>query len=245
MPTLLHIERCHSTNAYLQERFKENPEAFKTGCGVLSDEQTAGRGQMGNTWHSETTANLNYSLWHRPDSLKASDSFRLSQQTALICVDFLNELGIHACIKWPNDLFFGDLKIGGILIENTLSGNHVDHSILGIGINLNNPSFPKSLTHAVSAFQITGERYDCLRCGQRLHNILQQGLSSTFKQEDHDRYMDCLYRKEGYHTYRDQTGAFQARILSIAPSGHLLLETDRAERKTFAFKEVEFVLPVL
>lgn len=105
------------------------------GYTIMARTQTAGRGQRGNTWEAEPGANITMSVLLRPQGLEARDQFALSEAVSLGITDTLARHGIDARIKWPNDIYVGDMKICGILIENSLAGSLVERSIAGIGLN--------------------------------------------------------------------------------------------------------------
>ena len=123
-------------------------------------EQTGGRGQRENKWHSEPNQNLTFSIVLKNPPVKAADQFIISEITAVTLVSFLAEHGIEADIKWPNDIYVGDRKICGILIENSLRGEWIQHSIIGIGLNVNQKAFSDDLPNPISMAQATGREFD-------------------------------------------------------------------------------------
>ena len=112
--------------------------------------QTAGRGQGTNSWVSAPGENLTFSVVLKDPDISASEVVAISQITALSVVDFLSKHGIEAKIKLPNDIYVRSKKICGILIENSLCGNKIKWSIVGIGINVNQTIFPSSLPNPTS-----------------------------------------------------------------------------------------------
>lgn len=126
---------------------------------IAAVEQTAGRGQGTHTWHSRKGYNLTFSMLFRPDNLDVSQIILLTCATTLGIRDYLTEKGIESRIKWPNDIWVGDRKICGILIENILDGNTVSSSIIGIGFNLNQCRWPADLPNPISLKQLTGRKY--------------------------------------------------------------------------------------
>ena len=127
---------------------------------IAAVEQTAGRGQGTHTWHSLPGENLTFSLLARPRNLQTSEIICITCATTLGIRDYLLSRGVSSRIKWPNDIWVDDRKICGILIENKLDGNTVAESIIGIGLNLNQTSWPADLPNPVSLKQITGKDYD-------------------------------------------------------------------------------------
>lgn len=153
---IIRLEAVASTNTFLQEYLKAN--TLPEGAVVISDQQFDGRGQRGNTWESETGKNLTFSLLWKPVFLPIYYQFDLNRITALAIADTLrfflpNE---NVCIKWPNDMLVNEKKIGGVLIENSLRDNQIQHSIVGIGLNVNQEAFRLS-ARATSFIAITGE----------------------------------------------------------------------------------------
>ena len=123
---------------------------------VSALEQTKGRGQRGNRWSSQPGENLTFSLVVKDFRIKANEQSAISQATALSLVDLLSRHEIKARIKWPNDIYAGDEKICGILIENSLKGSEIDWSIIGIGLNVNQTAFPEDLPNPTSMKLCTG-----------------------------------------------------------------------------------------
>lgn len=246
MCTIVYVDFAESTNSLLAASAKK----FEHGTALAAHSQTSGRGQRGNKWESEPGKNLTFSVLLRPTTIVASHQFELLQIVSIAVVKVLRaQLGtndIH--IKWPNDIYFRDHKICGILIENTLSGPAISQSIIGIGINVNQDRFVSDAPNPISMAQISGREYD-------LDDLLEYFVTqivSDFDAYEADpepttlaaRYRFMMWRGEGYWPYRDNiTGkGFDARIAAIAPTGHLTLATTGGAFHTYAFKEVSAVL---
>lgn len=238
-----HFKAVDSTNARLRDMLtkKELPEFTVVWC----DKQTAGRGQMGNSWESEEGKNLTFSLLLRPDFLPVSQQFRITQLLTLALMDVLRPFSKNIAIKWPNDIYAGDKKLGGILIENSLKGNSIDQSIIGIGLNLNQIHFTSEAPNPISLSQLTGlqhSRRELLGLFLKALTIryvdwLESGNSDKLA----DEYLGCLYRRDGWHRYADAQGSFEATFEGIAPDGHLLLRDSGGHTRRYAFKEVRFL----
>ena len=127
---------------------------------VAAHGQTAGRGQGTHTWHSLPGQNLTFSLLFRPNNLETDDIILITCGTTLGIRDYLLGQGVPSRIKWPNDIWVGERKICGILIENRLDGKRVTESIIGIGLNINQTDWPADLPNPVSLKEITGKDYD-------------------------------------------------------------------------------------
>ncbi len=243
MPHIIRLKEINSTNQYLQEKLKEEP--LEEGSLVVAESQSAGKGQAGNTWESEKGKNLTCSMVIYPDFIQIKDQFIISEIVSLAITDLLSEYVENVQIKWPNDIYIGEKKIVGILIENSISDNTIENSIIGMGININQEIFTSNAPNPVSLKQITGEDYDLdVLLKKLLQHILNRynQLIKGEKKKIHREYFNNLFRNNGYYSYKSQGILFKARIKEIKASGHLVLETEEREVKIFAFKEVEFII---
>ena len=155
---LIHLEETDSTNKYLNELC--NKQCVEELTTITADFQTSGRGQRGNSWESEAGQNLMFSFVLYPTFLKARRQFLLSQIISLAIKEELERYVSNISIKWPNDIYWKDKKICGMLIENDLTGVHISRSITGIGINVNQETFCSDAPNPVSLKQINGQSYD-------------------------------------------------------------------------------------
>ena len=153
---IIWLETAESTNKTLREGL----DRYDNLSVVAAREQTSGRGQGTHTWHSEKGKNLTFSMLYKPADLLAADMILITCATTLGIRDYLLGKGVTARIKWPNDIWVGDRKICGILIENILDGPRIRHSIIGIGFNLNETGWPADLPNPVSLKDLTGKDYD-------------------------------------------------------------------------------------
>lgn len=219
--------------------------------------QTAGRGQKGNRWESRPGENLTFSLLLKPVFLSVADQFILSQIVALGLLDYLKDHGVKASIKWPNDIYAGDRKICGTLIENTLSEGHIAASIAGIGLNLNQKEFDPSIPNPTSLSLETGKSYDVK---EELPHLLASifsycdRLESPYARNGFDAlYLEKLYRRGQWHAFEEmpandiptehRTGRrIEARILGIDNSARLLLEHRDGSLHAYGFKEIKYIL---
>ncbi|KAA6339499.1 Bifunctional ligase/repressor BirA [termite gut metagenome] len=246
---LIHLKETDSTLHYLNMLCeRDNPDnhiqEFTT---VTTDFQTAGKGQQGNSWESEKGKNLLFSFVFYPDFLEVRKQFLLSQ---LISVSIKEELEVQYTegfsIKWPNDIYWKDRKICGILIENNLIGNKIERSMAGIGININQKKFYSSAPNPVSLIQITENRRE-IEILPLLANIIKQCMYyyGLFRQGDTDtvtkHYHLSLYRRDGFYPYKDKDEIFKARILRVKPEGTLVLADEAGKEREYTFKEVEYL----
>ena len=239
--TIIKLKTTASTNTYLRQFFEEkNPEELTA---IVAEEQTAGRGQQGNHWESETGKNLLCSVLLFPGFLPLTENFLLSECIALSVKKTLNLYVNGISVKWPNDIYWNEKKIAGILIENEVTGNRYSQSIAGIGININQQQFRTYQPEAISLQQITGRKFDT----SQILNELIDNIGSFYeklKQGDYTSieksYHESLFRKSGFHFYSDKNGLFSAKIETVSRDGFLHLITDLEEKRSYMFKEVQF-----
>ena len=240
--TIIPVETVSSTNSYLKEL--AHNQMLEEGTVVVARNQTAGRGQRGNTWESEPKKNLTCSIILYPSFLPVQRYFLLSEAIALGVKETLDAYTGEITLKWPNDVYCQERKIAGILIENELTGNSLDVSIAGIGININQERFLSDAPNPVSLKQITGMARDTEALLKELvGNVLSryEQLKSGDTETLIRMYHDSLYRKNGFHRYQDDSGRFAARIDRVSDDGFLHLITDQNEARRYAFKTVRFV----
>ncbi len=236
------LKEVDSSNNYAKHLVDRGVE---NGTVVLAHFQQTGRGQVGNFWESEAEKNFLMSLILYPRFLEAGKQFSISKAISLALVKWLEIETENVAIKWPNDIYVGDKKIAGILIENTIKGRGLDSSIVGIGLNLNQEVFTSGAPNPVSLKQLTGKNYDVKEV---LHDLLLifQSLFTDLENGDLEKidraYFEKLYRGEEWHLYRKEGVEFEARINGIGEFGQLQLENRAGEILEFMFKEVEFVI---
>ena len=220
---------------------------YKEGDIVIAERQTAGRGQRGHTWESAEGENITFSLILEPRFLPINEQFLLSEVLALGLVDTLAEYGIEAKIKWTNDIYVGDRKIVGMLIENSLGGGVLTRTIAGIGLNINQVEFDPSLPNPTSMALLTGKKFDRDEVLQRLHAntlSLYEALRRGEKEMLQSRYRETMYRRGEEHPFALPDGSiFQGIIRGVRPSGELQIEhSDDGSLHEYLFKQVEFII---
>jgi len=236
----LFIKETHSTNALLKKMLTEGAYAEK--FLLYTDFQTAGKGQMGNSWESERAKNLLFSFVLYPLHIAVNEQFIISQIISLAIVKTLEKYDIGFSIKWPNDIYWNDKKIGGILIENSIQGKMLKTSIIGIGLNINQMVFLSKAPNPISLAQILGKSikrktilYEIFSNFEVLyHNFDEKGIKQS--------YFEYLYRNVGFHSYVENGMVFSARIKQVLADGQLELETTAGEIKSYYFKEMEFLI---
>lgn len=213
---------------------------------ILAQRQTAGRGQRGHTWESREGENLTFSLVLEPLFLPPSEQFLISECVALGVCDALLHYGIEAQIKWTNDIYIGDRKLAGILIEHKLQGSALARTVAGIGLNVNQKAFSDDLPNPISMAQATGREFDREEVLQTVatslmarYEQLREGGAKELQADYHQR----LYRLGQEHCYALPDGSrFRGIIRGVEPTGALRIENERGELLSFLFKEVEFVI---
>ena len=251
---LIHYEQLASTNDEAKRLLAEGASEVV----VVADRQTRGRGATG-AWECPAGEGLLMSVAFRPQNIGVAESFRLLQASSLavcLCIEPLLTPHSEFCIlhselaapppslltiKWPNDIFYGDKKLCGILIENTLRGSVIETCTIGIGLNLRQQKFPKELEHAVSLCQLTPNVPDNITLAGQIADGLMTELASPTLMAD---YMRRLYRREGIHLFREKGGEpFEAEIVGLNPDGGLRLRRRNGLLRVYRFKEIEFILP--
>ena len=221
-------------------------EQFVHGDLLWAEEQTAGRGQRGHTWLSHKGENLTFTLLVEPKFLPAREQFLLSEAAALALVDTLQSYHIEATIKWTNDIYVGNRKIVGMLIEHFYSGMHLRRTLIGIGLNVNQRMFDASLPNPTSMALEREKTFDREEVVERFttafearYKQLEEGQSDALQQD----YRQAMYRIHQMQRFRlpDST-EFEAEIEGVEAGGALQLRHADGTRKSYQFKEVEFVI---
>jgi BirA family biotin operon repressor/biotin-[acetyl-CoA-carboxylase] ligase len=212
----------------------------------LTPNQTKGKGQRGNNWESATGLNLTTSFILYPTFLAVQQQFMLTQMVSLAVIDFATQYSIKSLkIKWPNDIYQGDQKLAGILIENSLKGNTINASIIGIGININQTGFSESTMNATSFKLITGKGFDIHECFRTLCNCLEARylqLKASNPALLQTEYLQKLYRINELHDYRINGEIINGEITDVDTDGRLQLTTVENEQLLLDLKEVQFII---
>src|ERR1035437_4155511 len=234
------IQETASTNELLWKMLRENTLA--EGVVVRTDFQTSGKGQIGNLWESESGKNLLFSMALFPQKIRPDQQFLISQLVSVSIKKALDEYVDDVTVKWPNDIYWKDKKLAGILIENSLQGRQIKFAVVGIGLNVNQTEFVSNAPNPISLRQIAGKRI----ARNSLLKKICQNIMDVYHHLDVEKlqmeYADMLFRKDGFHTFKADGELFQARIFAVHPDGMLELETIEGEYRSFYFKEVSFVI---
>ncbi|UXP32901.1 biotin--[acetyl-CoA-carboxylase] ligase [Reichenbachiella agarivorans] len=236
---VLFLPQCHSTNEIAMSLVNNGhaPE----GITIITADQTRGKGQRGNVWESEAGKNLTFSFVIKPTFLALSVQFDLHIVVSLAIYQALTPyLGHDLKIKWPNDIYYGKDKIGGILIENTVRGTAIENSIVGIGLNINQQHF--QTIHANSMKNLCQRDLDIDQIAEEIlirveKNYLQL---KTGNHRLKKQYEQALYQINQLHTYQDKAAVFTGTITGISESGKLIIESQNKTLE-YNFKEVTFL----
>ena len=210
-------------------------------------EQTHGRGQRGREWVSEPGDNITmstiYAPAHNVSAKITTFPFLLSAYIALGCYDYIKDYGIQdVTIKWPNDLYVGDRKAAGILIDNIYQGSAWHWAVVGTGVNINQENFPEKAIRAVSLKMLTGTHYNTINAGKRLFSVLSDRFEKLqFNSVDKimKEYNLHLYRKGDEVKLKKDNIVFAARISHVTANGELIINA--GTEQAFKVGEVEFV----
>ena len=237
---IIHIDETDSTNRWLKDYSLQQNENII----VVAEYQTAGKGCGKNSWESERGKNLTFSMLvhpsERPLRIQAKEQFRITEVVSVaLCKTLQPYIYNKVEIKWPNDIYIGDKKLCGILIENRLQGAEIKDCIIGIGLNVNQREFLSDAPNPVSLYQLTGKELD--------REALLKAFLENFEQEWQNKtngseYRELLYRKGKDGLYEDKTGRFVAKLTDVLPDGRLLLVDEVGRERTYAFKEVAFIV---
>ncbi|MEI7662651.1 MAG: biotin--[acetyl-CoA-carboxylase] ligase [Bacteroidota bacterium] len=246
---IVELASIDSSNAFANKLLSEHNAA--DGDVVWAHEQFAGRGQHDHTWESESGRNLTFTVILRPAFLPPDRQFLLTEAVSLALVDFVRDalrsyetLCPPVLVKWPNDIYVGNHKIGGILIEHKIMGSTIDSSIVGIGLNINQGNFHPGLPNPISLIHILERETDlkdaliliCRLLDNRYTALRESGAAGI----DREFSQNLL----GFNQWRDFTrdGAkFEGKIEGVGGLGNLVIETRSGEVVSFNHGEVEFL----
>lgn len=239
---VIRLDTVDSTNTYLHAYRGDEDEDVVV---VTARHQTAGRGQGGNRWEDAEGQNLLFSIQIRPVEVAIDHQFVLAMAEALALKRALDAYADGMELKWPNDIYHRDRKLSGTLIETAVSGGRLKRMILGTGINVNQRRFTSDAPNPVSLSQITGsdESIDHLleRILQAFDDYYRRVLEGDYSGISRE-YHEALYRRKGFYRYRDADGEFDAELVGVAYDGRLSLRDSEGRQRSYAFKEVEFII---
>ena len=234
---ITHFKTLESTNQYLQNLLNEGIDIADNI--VVTDFQTSGKGQGKNVWESEDGKNLLFSIALDMSFLKAENQFILTQIVSVTMINVLkNYLPEESLfIKWPNDIYFNDKKIAGILIKNEIKGMMMGTSIIGIGLNVNQTSFDDNLPNPISMKMITGKDFDL---DELLSAISYQLSTVNSQQSTVNSYTDKLYRYKQWAFYEHEGQVKEMMITGYDQFGRLILKEKNDREVVCDLKEISF-----
>lgn len=230
-----------STNKEAQRLLAQG--AGINGLTLFARHQTDGRGQLSRVWISGPGSHVAMSIIYLPEHLPISVLPNLSMKISLGIVNALTSIdpSLQPLIKWPNDIYAAGKKLCGVLIENALSGGKVQHSIIGIGMNVNEKEFPSAISNAISLYQLTGSEYSPQQVALiiREHVMTMLNVNSDDWKSDYDQY---VFGKGNQFTFLSEDTNFQAEVMGVSMQGHLILKNSDDEIKHYASHEVKWVV---
>ncbi len=229
----MYISSTNSTNSLVKELLAKG-EWPQTERYIYAGYQTAGRGQTGNGWESEANKNLLCSILLPPNK-------NLYFLNIAVSVAIIRLLGEPFTIKWPNDIYYNDKKLAGILLENAIIGNEVKYVIAGIGLNVNQTEFVSDAPNPVSLKQITGKEYNIDQWMKDLFEAINRVLNEP-EELVWSEYKTHLYRREGYWPFEDQKGRFEASIEDVLLTGEIVLRDKNGQIHQYGFKQIKYIL---
>lgn len=241
---IIKLNAIDSTNSYLKKlAVKNTVKSFTT---VIANEQTLGRGQVGTQWVSEVGKNLTFSMLIKFDGFKIEHQFYLSMAVSLAILNVVkSSVNVPVFVKWPNDILAEKGKVAGILIENMLSGNFIRQSVIGIGLNVNQENFPKTIGKANSLKNITGLHFDK---DELLQEIIQAvKLFVGYVERKEFKKLKTLYLAQLHKfmvpaMFEDKNNTvFMGKIVDVFEDGKLVVELENEKTHKFNLKEIKFV----
>jgi len=239
---LISLEKINSTNRYAQQLLEQNENALE-GTVITAKEQVEGRGQRGNNWEAEADKNLTLSIILKPNFLSIDKQFQLNKMISLAIFDFIKlKINEQVSVKWPNDIYIGNKKVAGILIENILRQNKITQTVVGIGINVNQIIFSDENKNAISLKMLTEFDFDLDECLQLLCECVEARyfqLKANTKKIDED-YLNNLFQFNLFKNYKIGTALVYAKIKDISELGKLILENSEHQIFECDLKEIIF-----
>ena len=240
---LVTIQQVDSTNTFLKTLLS-NSKPLPEGTVIMAESQYAGRGQQQNKWHSEPGKNLTFSILLTPAFLPVSDQFDLNRVVSLGVYDALYPyLGDELKIKWPNDIYYGDRKLGGILIETHIQGTHIKDAIIGIGLNINQEHFESGAGNAISLKQILHRDYELKTILSEICSHIEAyylNLRAGKFLFVRNTYLSRLYWLNETKPFRSNDQVFEGVIKNVKENGMLVVENNNGQQE-FSLKQIEFL----
>jgi len=245
---IINIQKVESTNSYAQLQIENN--FLHEGDVIFTMYQNNGKGQGENSWESEQGSNLLISIVLEPTMIYASQQFVLTQLVSLALVDLINKYlsvtsNLHDVkVKWPNDIYVGDNKIAGILFQNFIKGNKIEHSIVGIGINVNQKEFFSSAPNPISIIHFVNEATNVNQLlNELLTNVGANYEKYTFESSFAElkiKYLKKMYNYNIWVNYSANDSTFKGKIIDVDEYGRLVVKLKNGSKRLFMYKEIKF-----
>lgn len=238
---IIKLDAIDSTNSYLKKLLTK--ESLDDLTVVISKHQTKGKGRNGNIWANDASLNLAFSIYKRFNRLNINNKFILNLISSIAVFHLLNENKLNKLtIKWPNDIMSENKKISGILIENSVKGNFINHSVIGVGINVNQRKF-KNLPNATSMFIETGREFSLDSLASRLGEIFSKNFLQYEKNEGAllKYYNNQLFLKNTDSNFITKDGKrFSGKITRINKNGELIIMKADKREVNYTENEIRF-----
>jgi len=240
---IIKLDAIDSTNSYLKKLL--NKEILDDLTVVVSKHQTKGRGRNGNLWSNKPSLNLAFSVYKRFSDFEIDKKFMLNVISSISVYETIKKYNLSdLTIKWPNDIMTADKKISGILIENNIRANRVKHSVIGIGININQSEF-KNLPNATSIFIETGKLNSVYKIAQELQKTLEKNFDE-FKNNEREilnTYNRLLYRKNEISDFSsNEMGKFQGKIIKVGQDGEITIRVSNKQLSKYFESEIKLII---
>jgi len=240
---IIKLDAIDSTNSYLKKLL--NKECLDDLTVVVSNHQTQGRGRNGNVWLNKPSLNLAFSIYKRFIDFEIDKKFMLNVISSISVYETLKKYNLFdLTIKWPNDIMTANKKISGILIENNVRGNRIKHSIIGIGININQSEF-KNLPNATSIFIETGKLNSIDMIAQELQKALEKNFN-LFKINENElikNYNSLLYKKNETSNFSaNDMSKFQGKIIKVDIDGEITIRLSNKQLSKYSESEIKLII---
>jgi len=238
------LSEVDSTNNYLKDLASKSTP-LPEGTVIMAENQYAGRGQQQNGWFAEPGKNLTFSILLKPSFLKITEQFDLVRAVSLGVFDALAPLlGNPLKIKWPNDIYYGEKKLGGMLIENMIQGGQIKNAIAGIGLNINQEIFPEWVPNAISVKQILHTDYHLKTLLSDICSRIEGWylkLKAGKVVDVRNVYLSRLYWLNEARIFKAKDHTFAGTIKNVRYNGLLVVEDNDHRELEFSLKEIEFL----
>jgi BirA family biotin operon repressor/biotin-[acetyl-CoA-carboxylase] ligase len=235
---IIRLSSVDSTNNYTAKLQKEG--IIKSGTVILAEDQFGGRGQRGSEWLSNAGENLTFSIFIAEVNLSVERQFRITQYVSVILIQFLKKKGIPCNIKWPNDIYYQDKKLAGLLIESSIQGSTINSVVIGIGLNVNQISFGSLPATSMSKALDSVLNLDSILM-ELIYEFNAKNLEGYLRASGGDEeYHNSLYGLNEKLRFEDQTGEFVGVIKGVTQLGKLSIEKEDSLEE-YSLKEISFI----